>query len=163
MNLLQIIKFLLEFLTVIELTPSAWFEQGLNLFEVLFISWGLTFLRVMIEIGLVRLGFGVGELILGWLMKLIKLMSPNLAERLNNFYERGDGKRTRFMSWLKSLGNVGLFMLGLLPLPYSGALGAIIYNLEQIHKPWYNIANLSFVCLLGGWLVKMTVFVWLAS
>ncbi|MEK7496376.1 MAG: hypothetical protein AAB657_00550 [Patescibacteria group bacterium] len=148
---------------MIELTPQHWFIQGFNFVQVLLITYSLTFLKIMIEIRLVRVGFDFTEWLWKMFVKMVGLFSSPRAQKLTLFYESGNSQRDKLIQRLKKLGNVGLFALGATPfVPSIGFFGATLYNLERIHQPIYKINNISFICLFGGWLIKMSVAVYLA-
>lgn len=146
------------FTILVEATPLWWKSMGYGLVTTLFASWGLYTIRLMIEVSLLRLGFSVMEWAVAVVFRLLPVALAGSIRRRLGWIRHGPLWQ-KVASFLRRLGYFGLFAAGWIPVPGPGMAGPFIYNLEQLHKPWYRYDNFAFACLLGGGLMKMVLVV----
>jgi hypothetical protein len=158
---LDLLKFVLEFLVVVEATPSWWFEQGFQLPAVALLTLVTYFAKLLLDVTVTHyIIIGIQRLY-WWARRRIRLwlgLATNAPGPLQRLWNRIDGKREALVRWLRRLGHAGLFIAGLTP--GLSALGPVLYNLDPKNRPGYRFNNLAFFWLYLGGAVRMLGSVW---
>lgn len=161
-SLREILQLLGEIIFYVEASPSWWLQKGWSIGVVIVISYLTYTLRLMVDIVFFRLSFGLAERFI-FHRHLLAMIPEGWRRHLYHKTTQVNKHRRRLQNFLHKLDYLGLFIAGLIPLPFLGSIGSAIYTIERWSYPWYHLFNWHFCCLLVGGLLKMTAFVFLWS
>ncbi len=154
---MDLLKFIVEFLWLIEATPTWWFDHGLTLPLVLVVTLATYLIKLALDVTVTHFVFAL-------LLKLYRAFSrfiglpPGKIRWWERFWSKVDVEREALIRRFHRLGHAGLFIVGLVP--GLSMLGPVLYNLDPLNKPWYRFHNLAFFWLYLGGAVRMAASVW---
>ena len=167
---MDILKFVLSILVLVEYTPKQLQEFGCTLPEIIWLTVVIYLIRTIVEVVIIRLGIDIVEVFIKFIAEKIKKIFK-LDNKIdnNNWLVRLWGRvvinhnqtKDKVINFFRMADDFGILVSNAIPfMPTS--IPALLYNLRRHKSPWYKFNNLSFVALIVGGIIRIAiVIIWL--